>query len=125
MGWLDQELVIENSAGEAEGDAIFLMSHFVNQLKKEKIPLGHLKFWVNDRQKISFSLSEELIEWPQPAKGSSCNLLINARAQIEPERLRQMVEESIHATREVGSTIKNISVSAFQPGYPRPTHRMV
>ena len=55
---------------------------------------------------------------------TSVSLLINIRVQTEPEKIEQLIETAVKEV-EMRSACKIIvnSLSAFQPGYPRPTYK--
>ena len=92
---------------------------------QHNIPIGHLKFLVNGAIKISFTSTTEqaIVLKKQPA--SSVSLLVNIRVQTTPEIIAGLIAEAINEI-EIQSGCKIIvkSHSAFQPGYPRPTHRI-
>ncbi len=58
-------------------------------------------------------------------KGNSAALLINIRVQTSPEQIKQLVSDAVREL-EVQSGCKIIvnSFASFQPGYPKPVHRL-
>ncbi len=125
LAWLDQEIEIKSETGEANQVAVNLVRDIYKRIVALEYPVGHLKFLLNGKEKISFSsgLAPEKDFRIVPA--FSAFLLLNARVQTEPGMLSQVVEESIkQAEQKSGISIRTRSVSAFQPGYPTPTHRM-
>ncbi len=94
---------------------------------EQHFAIGHLKFLLNDSIKVSFtSTTRQPIEaGPEGHSSSSASLLINARVQTTPAMLSKLIADSIEEiSRASGCTIVVNSLSAFQPGYPRPTYRI-
>jgi G3E family GTPase len=128
LAWLDQELEIESPSQQAQHAALAL----IEKIAQTRYPIGHLKFLLDGQTKISYtSTSVTGHPTPQPAAAPSpqpaarTTLLINARIQTAPPTLSQHVSASIQAIeKEQGCTIRTLTESCFQPGYPRPTHRL-
>ncbi len=120
LAWLDQELEIQCPRQKAQAAAITLMQ----RLSATNHPIGHLKFLLDGKTKLSFTATGFTEEnTPQPAL--SATLLINARVQTDPTSLSNLVADAIRAIQEeYGCTIHTISERCFQPGYPTPTHRI-
>jgi Ni2+-binding GTPase involved in maturation of urease and hydrogenase len=126
LAWLDQEIEIESADNEANRAAARLMLDIHRRIVDVRYPIGHLKFLLNGKEKFSFtsSTTAELKSIEQPA--SSATLLLNARVQTGPEMLYRLVSLAIAGLEnEGGLQIRTKSVSSFQPGFPKPAHRMV
>lgn len=55
----------------------------------------------------------------------SVRLLINARVQTEPQALQKLIREMINKVQsETDCTIIEGESAAFQPGFPKPEHRI-
>ena len=110
--------------------ALKLIRKINQRLRKENIPIGHLKFLLSEgthQHKISFTssglenLSFENGHWQK----NNIELLINARAQCSPHQLKEAIYSQINnvaSKNKVNILQKNTAV--FIPGYPRPTHRI-
>lgn len=126
LAWLDQEIEIESDGKTANRIAVDLMMNIHHKITNHQYPIGHLKFLLNGKEKVSFTsnaVAEEQAFKVAPAE--SATVLLNARVQTGPAELSELVEESIReAKEEPGTRIRIRSVSAFQPGYPKPTHRL-
>jgi hypothetical protein len=123
LAWLDQQLVIDSPSQNAQSAALSL----VTRLSQTDYPIGHLKCLIDDTTKVSFTATERTGSTGHimihPA--ATANLLINARIQTTPVILSELMAEAIFITeREQGCTIRTLTASCFQPGYPRPTHRI-
>lgn len=127
LAWLDEEISIYQSAHAAAVDALDLMNTIDKEIRSKNYPIGHLKFLLNGKHKISFTATSQAedsanIEY-DPSHFAS--LLINARVQTEPHVLASLVTDAIAQVMErSGCSMIVNSVSSFQPGYPRPTHRL-
>ena len=120
LAWLDQELEIQCPSDKAQAAAMALMQ----RLSTVDCPIGHLKFLLDGKTKLSFTATGSTDDHhPEPAP--SATLLINARIQTEPASLSNFVDNAITAIeKEYQCTIRSISKRCFQPGFPKPTHRI-
>jgi hypothetical protein len=127
LAWLDQQLVIESPSHNAQSAALTL----VTRLSETNHPIGHLKCLLDGATKISFTSTGTTSQTPthpshtpiHPA--ASATLLINARIQTTPAILSDVIADAIQVTeKEQGCTIRTLTASCFQPGFPRPTHRI-
>ncbi len=127
MGWLDQELEITSQVTGASQYAIELVQLMSQTIRQQNLPVGHLKFLLNQQTKISYTTIAEN-EWPLLADEPDSNkasLLINARVQTDPELLQEMVQSAISFIQQkYNCTIQTLHQQAFKPGFPRPTYRM-
>ena len=120
LAWLDQELEIQSPKNKAQTAAMALMQN----LSSLDYPIGHLKFLLDGKTKLSFTTTGSTDDHhPEPATCAS--LLINARIQTEPINLSNLVANAITAIeKDYDCTIRTISKHSFQPGFPKPTHRI-
>lgn len=129
LAWLDRELEIRDAQG-AEQTATALINAIYGQLQHRRLPIGHLKFLLRSpgwQRKVSFTSLVEppLRQTSRPAAPPELTLLINARVQAEPATLEALVTEAAAAmVQQRGCAIRTLSNAAFQPGFPRPTHRI-
>lgn len=127
LAWLDQELEIHSAANTARQDAARLMNRIYQKIRERNWPIGHLKFSVEGETKVSFTagMEDRTMEASAQMPAIFTGLLINARVQTDPESLEQLVSAAVDEV-ETGSGCRIVSVtkSSFQPGYPRPTHRI-
>ncbi|HEY4334544.1 MAG TPA: GTP-binding protein, partial [Puia sp.] len=95
LAWLDQQLAIDSQPAA---------DHLMKTIEKklENYPVRRLKFW-----------------------STPSTLLINARVQTDPQTLSQLVAGAIAETNaRYNANLRTLTHQAFQPGYPRPQHRM-
>jgi hypothetical protein len=123
MGYLDQQLIVVSAKEDAVGDALRIIGSFVRNVKEGGAPIGHVKFWLNDRYKLSYTATTaaELPANNEIEPAATCTLVVNARVQTDPADLYAMMGKAIAG----GSyDVQTINASFFKPGYPRPTHRI-
>ncbi len=128
MAWFDEELGIYCVTQDAIPATIGLMENIYKKIIAQGYSIGHLKFLLDDKIKISYTalsgpgLPGDIYN----EKKFSASLLINARVQVEPQTLSQLVALAIKETEiRHGCKIIVESVASFKPGYPKPTHRIV
>ncbi len=129
LAWLDEEIGIVSENNTAVSAGYLLIRKIYDKIVSRGYSIGHLKFLLDNgqkQQKISYtSIAGAEIPEPAIAETGRIIILINARVQVDPERLEEIVEEAIHET-ELAAPCRIIEqkLSAFRPGYPRPTHRI-
>ncbi len=120
LAWLDQQLTIESPSQNAQSAALSLLA----RLSQCSHPIGHVKGLIDQKIKISFTSTGSTADVPIQAAATT-SLLVNARIQTTPDILSQLMAEAIEFTqKEQACTIHTVTVSCFQPGFPRPTHRI-
>lgn len=126
LAWHDQEVEIFSAQNNAAQIAVALMKLIYQKIHLNKYAIGHLKFLLNGKKKISFANgSQELLDSIQIEKSDSATLLINGRVQTSPGILSRLMSEAIEETGinfHCKITVKNLA--SFQPGFPRPTYRI-
>lgn len=125
LAWLDQELEIYSADKNALLHAEDLINSIYQKIQAHQYPIGHLKFLINGETKISFTSNDQSSIAIENQPAASATLLINIRVQTEPAIIEQLISDAIQE-EEVKSGCKIIvtSLSAFQPGYPKPTYRI-
>ena len=125
LAWLDQELEIFSANNNALQQAEDLINNIYKKINAHQYTIGHLKFLINGTIKISFTSNMQPSVAIRTEPAASVALLINIRVQTEPEIITQLIAEAVKE-EEMQSGCKIIvnSLSAFQPGYPRPAYRI-
>lgn len=124
LAWLDHDLSILCRGPIAQQAAHHLMIGIYNRIKEGDHPIGHLKFLLDEKEKISFTASDAP-PLPPITANHSATLLINARVQTDRLTLMKIVADAItEMTTLFQCDIRTLSYNCFQPGYPKPQHRM-
>jgi len=142
LGWLNATLQVrshrrkEVDSGERDFDGNAFLGKFAgdlqNRLKAADAEIAHLKMTLSPDDAFSDvavinlvrndgtpELSQEL-----PDSIESGELIVNIRAEADPQILRDIV---LHTVKQFGSELLTLSVEhieSFRPGQPKPTHRM-
>ncbi|MGC9350225.1 MAG: GTP-binding protein [Anaerolineae bacterium] len=130
LAWLDEMLTFEVPQDGGRALVIHFMDALMRLLRREAVPVGHLKFLVQggqERVKVSFpTLITKGWEREVPSlSGSEIQVLVNARAEVASSRLRDLVSEAADsATSESGASYEASHVASFHPAFPNPVHRI-
>ncbi len=131
LAWLDQEISIEVTQGNVFQVVIELIQKIHHEINRQQAAIGHLKFMIysgDENVKISIPTIEQP-GWQHELdchQGTAAKVLINARVQMEPDPLRDLVSNTISAMSvDPEIKIKTCNVESFKPGFPHPTHRMI
>jgi hypothetical protein len=103
-----------------------LAEQIYQDVQREGLSIGHLKFLIDDTIKISYTASENEPAIIQTKNSASATILINARIQATPVFLSTLISKAIAQTeKENNCIVVEENFASFQPGYPTPTHRIV
>lgn len=129
LAWLDQKISIHTINPVAADTALQLTDSIYEKIKFAGYAIGHLKFLLSNdewQQKISYTTNYRKEQTIAPVHNCKhIGLLINARVQASPAQLQSLITNTIHeAIMQTGCRIVKHKSSAFQPGYPKPVHRI-
>ena len=129
LAWLDRSISIQSARPDAAAIAISLTRDIYKQIQQQKMVIGHLKFIIesgNWAGKISYTMTDyDLGIAGNAPHATQSRLLINARVQTDPGRLKHLVEDVLKkATGIHHCQIEEGKSSAFSPGYPKPEYRI-
>ena len=126
LAWLDEEIVIAAGPSGARVAVVALIRAIASEMRRRETPVGHLKFLASDdtqQAKISFTTVEGSAweaDVPEFA-GDEVKVIVNARAEMDAEALRDLVSEAARlASGETGAIYREQSVAFFHPGFPNP-----
>ena len=140
LGWVNFKGILELE-GPAAGKqkAIFEPNNWLKELTvyiqkalvKKKIEIAHLKLSLSNGQSIG---AVQLVRSAGQAESTRQmhgdftvgELLVNLRAEGDPDRLASSVCKAIASTAEKVSGLKlnGVRLEHFRPGQPKPTHRV-
>jgi hypothetical protein len=129
LAWLDAVVQVKTKKLAALKVALLFTEIMYQKIKEQKLTIGHLKYLIDDgEQHYKISYTTTSIQ-PQSLSFSSTSvnaaIIINARVQTDPEILKHIFNEAIAAaTLQMNSNIQIKFLSAFKPGFPKPTHRI-
>lgn len=130
LGWLNATVTIPAQRDFEAAATLHVLAHSVlDRLGREGIPVAHFKMIVEGAKGSSLRVQVTRDgEKPQFAGGLDAEtrgrrLLINLRAEGDPERLAEAVRESLgRAMRSTRHTVEEFA--HFRPGQPTPTYRV-
>jgi G3E family GTPase len=134
LGWLNATVAV-SSPETFSGNAVTsrLATEIQQRLTTAKAAVAHLKMTLDPQNEFGDICVVNLVrndfvpelsqELPEPITAGQ--LILNLRAEGEPEILRLAVEESLRATHEaMGVRMEIEHIECFKPGKPQPTHRV-
>ena len=132
MGWLNGEYAVSPLAHFGEVDGNLLLGDLAERIRAAFVAKGvevaHFKMsmeadgglaalqWVRTDSEPEFT---QRLECPV----EQGRLLLNLRAEAEPEWLTSVVNEAVQAVR-LTAELREVAFSAFKPSPPTPTHRV-
>jgi Ni2+-binding GTPase involved in maturation of urease and hydrogenase len=129
LAWLDKSISIQTPLGNGAIVARNVIRSVFGSIQRQQYKIGHLKFFLEGEgwsEKISFtamSTSGEVRIKRDPV--FQFTMLINARVQTTPDKLKLIVDEAMDKMKGTDScVITTNKESVFKPGYPRPVHRV-
>lgn len=129
LAWLDKNIMIETPLMNAIFVAEKIIGSIADRLQLQHIPIGHLKFFLESEEyktKISLTRTSTSVNLNlKKFDSKTVRMLINARVETAPAILKNIVDDVLEAAEQTfGCKIIAGKWSAFQPGYPRPAHRI-
>jgi G3E family GTPase len=125
MAFLDQQLVIDANNDNAQEAALQLVKYFFKVVRRSKAGIGHVKFWLNGNKVSLTATGADEFSAIQVHSAESCDLLVNARVEVEPDSLKDMMNEAIgFVASEFDVRVGVLYSSHFRPAYPKPLHRI-
>jgi Ni2+-binding GTPase involved in maturation of urease and hydrogenase len=131
LAWLDEEIGIVADDKNAVAAGYNLIQKIYIKIIQHEYSIGHLKFLMNDGKKqwkisINSMVVPHEINVPHHSETDRIIILINARVQAPPALLQKIIAEAIIETEfYMPCKIIENNLSAFKPGYPNPTHRIM
>jgi G3E family GTPase len=127
LAWLDASVQIKSNKSAASNVALLLAEIIYQKIKDQRYTIGHLKYLINDSMeqfKMSYTATSNEKNLSADSISNKASVLINARVQTSPEALEKIIHEAINeAALKTNSRLRMQSLSAFKPGFPKPTHR--
>ncbi|GAP05936.1 putative GTPase [Anaerolinea thermolimosa] len=127
LAWYDAQVHLVVSDGDASVGVKTLIATVLEELEACKARVGHLKWMIEGEAgggKLSFlSLPDPTWEQSLPARiGRQARILMNARVEMSADELRALCRRAFERS---GVAVQVEEESAFHPGQPRPTHRLI
>ncbi len=124
LAWLDAQLEIEGPDALQRINAA--LSAFHRAVLARRYPIGHIKLFAKTDHgacKVGVVNNEDPLEAISGRQANKVALTLNARVQTEPSALEELYNSEF--VPAIGDVLVASEVQAFQPGFPRPTHRVL
>lgn len=128
LTWLDAFVTI-HAKGKAIDKSFGFIHEILDSVSHEQLAMGHLKFFLqsgNWKHKISLvgTKREKSGYLDNKILSDRATIIVNARVEADPARLKQIFFRSIQKTESENCHVEILNLASFQPGYPRPTYRL-
>ncbi len=134
LGWLNCTVQLERDE-EFDGNTLLLdlAGAVQRRLAEDSLEIAHLKLTLNPDENGNDLGVVNSVRNESGAEAShrlqepleSGQLILNLRAEADPERLREVVLEALtEVERESGVKVRVEHLERFRPGRPVPTHRL-
>lgn len=125
LAWFDQSIEIFSASYNAVECALAIVNNIHKRILEQAIPIGHIKFLLNNQTRISFTNAAHAPAAIPIYPASVAKLLINIRVQASPGSITSIVDKAFADVEQaLNCKIISNSVASFQPGYPTPVYRM-
>ena len=130
LAWLDEEIEIITDNNSSVELAYSFINRVTEDILRNELTIGHLKYFMifNDKSlKISHTTISDKTAHDSTVyeKARSVDLLVNARIQTTPDKLRKILFDNLNQLKSRdGVKVIEKFLSYFQPGFPDPTHRL-
>lgn len=127
LGWLNMKVnLMGNNIVWSE-----FAGQFLNQLgqrfKEENSAIGHVKLIIEEDWNFILGnitgTSDKAAIIGSVEKAEQVSMILNARVEMTPEKLKAIVLETLEKTKETGITYDIKVLNCLQPGRPNPTYR--
>lgn len=127
LGWLNGTVSLHGENTDWDTFTHRLLRDLAQEFDAEKFPVGHVKIISeNGKQFVVGNLTgtgETLTMRGSAGKGEDIKLIINARVETSPEKLDQIIRQSLDKLTTGKYTVDILAWKFLQPGRPQPTHR--
>lgn len=131
LGWLNSTLQLQtDTALDVDAALLELADAARQQFQAEAVEIAHGKFLLRgDRQtavvNVVSNTSQPLLSQSAAERATTLDLVINLRAQAEPDVLQQGLQQCLNAWIERNNlTLLGRTGQSFKPPRPEPTHRI-
>ncbi len=127
LGWLNTTIELSGVETDWDGFARELMQNLSHQFDSMKASVGHVKLLIESGENYLIGNligSNETLSFRSSA-GISANarLTLNARVEMNPEALEEIVRKTLDATKSSLIKKKIVALRCLSPGRPNPTFR--
>jgi len=130
LGWLNSSVRIRSTKPfDLDGVLVAVTEGLQKSLRQANAEVGHLKaigLWEGFFGVANLTSNDGAVtlSLPSHSQATEADLIINARAAIDPEELKSFVNAEVaRVCGSIGATSEEAKTQSFRPGRPTPTHR--
>jgi len=130
LGWLNARVELQGAEFDGNAMLVKVVKVLRDRLAGKGVEIAHLKLTLMpdegpDMGSLSLTQTNEEPVATHRLKASLSKgiLLVNLRAEVDPEVLKREVKEVVAGLEGVSGNV--VELAAFRPGRPTPTHRMM
>ncbi|MDX8339089.1 GTP-binding protein [Draconibacterium sp. IB214405] len=127
LGWLNGTVTLKGVKTNWNKFVTDFLNDLATQIDKMQLGVGHIKVLLEIEQEyITGNItgsSETLSIRGEVGNSDFAQLTINARAEITPEILDELIKKVLKRTAGDNIDVKTKAWKFLKPGYPKPTHR--
>ena len=127
LGWLNSTIELSGEMTDWDSFANSLMKNFSRQFGEIGASVGHIKMMLesgNNYLIANLTGKGNTLEFRGSAgNDDKARLILNARAEMSPDALEQIVHKTLDANLKGNLKAKTIAFKCLSPGRPNPTFR--
>ncbi len=130
LGWLNAVVDLESAGGKTEWGkyARDLLDRLHEAFKQHNAEIGHVKLAIESGgEECTANLTclggGVAVHGSKSFMGVQATLILNARVQMPPEKLEEIIRAAFGASGESGVSARIRALRCLMPGRPNPTHR--
>lgn len=129
LGWLNASLKLFGDKVDWNVFANHFMLELSNKISQAHASVGHVKIFLENEPNYLVGnitgKNNTLTFKGEAGISNTARLIINARVEISPERLTQLVKNALEKITEENLSYKVFSWTSISPAYPNSTYKFV
>lgn len=127
LGWLNSTIEISGKLIDWDAFSKNLMLDLSNQFDEMKAYVGHVKMMLESGENYligNLTGKRDTLNFRGSAGiGTMARLTLNARVEMSPETLEQLVRDTLNSKMTDNLSIRILTLRCLSPGRPNPTYR--
>ncbi len=127
LGWLNSNIELSGEQTDWDAFARDLLHDLSQQFDSRKASVGHVKIILEAGDNYltgNLTGKSDTLNFRGSARtGNHARLTLNARVEMSPEALEQIVRETLGVNAKGELKLKIVSLRCLSPGRPNPTYR--
>lgn len=127
LGWLNTTMELSGMETDWDAFARELMQNLSHRFDSMKASVGHVKILIESDENYLIGnltgLNDTLSFRSSAGTSTEARLTLNARVEMSPEALEEIVRKTLDATKGKDIRKKIVALRCLSPGRPNPTFR--